>query len=94
MSDFGSSSSTSDLGKGNGGRDPLKETMNEARSTVGRGYEQARDQIQDAYGAARQNLRQADSYLRDQMRQHPMTSAATAVGLGLVLGMLMAGRRS
>jgi ElaB/YqjD/DUF883 family membrane-anchored ribosome-binding protein len=91
MSDIGSKS---DLGHGNGGHDPLQDTMNKARSTVGRGYEEARDQIQEAYGAARKNLRQADSYLRNQMRAHPMTSAATAVGIGLIVGMMFAGRRS
>ena len=71
----------------NGGVENVKEAVN-------RSYEQARDQIEHVLGAARKNLRHADGYLRDQIRDRPITAAATAVGLGVVLGMLISGRRA
>lgn len=80
-----SSSSAPDLA--NGGVEAI-------RDTVTRSYEDARDQIEHALGAARKNLSRADGYLRDQIRDRPITAAATAVGIGVVLGMVLSGRRS
>lgn len=81
----GASSAASDLT--NGGVDKVRET-------ISRSYDQARDQIESVIGAARKNLRHADGYLRDQIRDRPMTAAATAVGIGFVLGVLLSGRRA
>lgn len=90
MSDYGSTSTESMT---NGARDKLDDVSKQARSAVGRGYEQAREKVSQAYDVASNNLREAEGFLRQRVTQHPMTSAATAVGVGLIVGMLLSGRR-
>jgi ElaB/YqjD/DUF883 family membrane-anchored ribosome-binding protein len=59
--------------------------------------EEARERAEEAYAAAHaaveDGLDEAHRYLKRQWRERPLAVAATAVGIGMILGMLLAGRR-
>lgn len=59
--------------------------------------EEARDRAEEAYEAAHSALEdgfdEAHRYLKRQWRERPVAVAATAMGVGLVLGLLLASRR-
>jgi ElaB/YqjD/DUF883 family membrane-anchored ribosome-binding protein len=59
--------------------------------------EEARERAEEAYTAAHaaieDGLDEAHRYLKRQWRERPLAVAATAVGIGMILGMLLAGRR-
>lgn len=59
--------------------------------------EEAREHAEDAYEAAHaaieDGLDEAHRYLKRHWRERPLAVAATAAGVGLVLGLLLAGRR-
>ncbi len=59
--------------------------------------EDAREQAEEAYAAAHaaieDGLDEAHRYLKRQWRERPLAVAATAAGVGFILGLLLAGRR-
>lgn len=59
--------------------------------------EEARDRAEEAYEAAHaaveDGLDEAHRYLKRQWRERPVAVAATAVGVGLVVGLLIGSRR-
>jgi hypothetical protein len=59
--------------------------------------EEARERAEEAYEAAHaaveDGLDEAHRYLKRQWRERPVAVAATAVGIGLVLGLLIGGSR-
>ena len=59
--------------------------------------EEARERAEEAYEAAQaaieDGLDEAHRYLKRQWRERPVAVAATAVGIGLILGLLLGSRR-
>jgi ElaB/YqjD/DUF883 family membrane-anchored ribosome-binding protein len=59
--------------------------------------EEARERAEEAYEAAQaaveDGLDEAHRYLKRQWRERPVAVAATAVGVGLVIGLLLGSRR-
>lgn len=59
--------------------------------------EEARERAEEAYEAAHaaveDGLDDAHRYLKRQWRERPVAVAATAVGVGLLLGLLLGSRR-
>jgi ElaB/YqjD/DUF883 family membrane-anchored ribosome-binding protein len=64
-----------------------------ARERVEDLYEQAEDAFESARDAAEDQLDEASAYLRRQWEDRPLTVAATALGVGIVIGVLIGGRR-
>lgn len=63
-----------------------KRAAEEARARVEEAYEAAHDAIEDG-------LDDAHRYLKRQWRERPVAVAATAAGIGLLLGLLIGGGR-
>ena len=59
--------------------------------------EEARERAEEAYAAAQEaiedGLDEAHRYLKRQWRERPIAVAATAAGIGLIVGLLISGRR-
>jgi ElaB/YqjD/DUF883 family membrane-anchored ribosome-binding protein len=59
--------------------------------------EEARDRAEEAYEAAQaaveDGIDDAHRYLKRQWRERPVAVAATAVGIGVLLGILLTSRR-
>jgi ElaB/YqjD/DUF883 family membrane-anchored ribosome-binding protein len=59
--------------------------------------EEARERAEEAYAAAHEavedGLDEAHRYLKRQWRERPVAVAASAVGIGLVIGLLLGSRR-
>ncbi|MEZ5996534.1 MAG: hypothetical protein R3C25_12375 [Hyphomonadaceae bacterium] len=59
--------------------------------------EEAREHLEDAYEAAHaaieDGIDDAHRYMKRQWRHRPLAVAATALGVGVVLGLLLGGRR-
>lgn len=55
--------------------------------------ERAEEAIQAARDAVEDGLDDAHIYLKRQWRDRPVAVAATALGVGLLLGLLLGGRR-
>ena len=59
--------------------------------------EEARDRAEEAYEAAHaaveDGLDEAHRYLKRQWRERPVAVAATAVGVGVLIGLLLGSRR-
>lgn len=53
----------------------------------------ASEAIESAQAAIEDGLDEAHRYLKRQWRERPITVAATALGAGLILGLLLGGRR-
>lgn len=53
----------------------------------------AEEMFDDAHAAVEDGLDEAHRYLKRQWRERPITVAATAVGIGLILGLLLGSRR-
>lgn len=70
------------------GRDKSKSLQDQAHDKI----EQTRQTAHDAIDKAGRSLMQARGTLTEQMQERPMMAAAAAVGVGLVLGLLLAPR--
>lgn len=59
--------------------------------------EEARDRAEEAYEAAQaaieDGLDDAHRYMKRQWRERPLAVAGTALGVGLIVGILLASRR-
>lgn len=55
--------------------------------------ERAEEMFEDAHAAVEDGLDEAHRYLKRQWRERPVAVAATAVGVGLILGLLLGSRR-
>jgi ElaB/YqjD/DUF883 family membrane-anchored ribosome-binding protein len=56
-------------------------------------YEDARVRGREYYDDAAERLDEAQRYLTERVQERPVQSTAIALGVGLVLGLLLAGRR-
>lgn len=59
--------------------------------------EEARERAEEAYEAAQSaiedGLDEAHRYMKRQWRERPLTVAASAMGIGLVVGLILGSRR-
>lgn len=53
----------------------------------------ARDQAEEAWEAVEDGLDEAHRYIKKQWRKNPVGVAATALGVGIVIGVLLGSRR-
>ncbi|MFT3726197.1 MAG: hypothetical protein QM759_00015 [Terricaulis sp.] len=67
-------------------KDRSREFVDDAR-------ERAEEIFEDAHAAVEDGLDEAHRYLKRQWRDRPIAVAATAVGVGLIVGLLIGGRR-
>jgi ElaB/YqjD/DUF883 family membrane-anchored ribosome-binding protein len=67
-------------------KDKGREFVDDAR-------DRAEEMFEDAHVAIEDGLDEAHRYLKRQWRERPITVAAAAVGVGLVLGLLLGSRR-
>ena len=56
-------------------------------------YDTARVRGQEYYDEASERFDEAQRYLAERVQERPMQSTAIALGVGVVLGLLLAGRR-
>lgn len=66
--------------------------MTSDRTTDGNGAG-GEDTIAAAEAALKHGLDEAETYLKRQLEERPLTVAATALGLGLLIGLLIGGGR-
>jgi len=59
-----------------------------------RTLEQGKQTVHEAIESAGHNLQRAHTALNEQLQARPLAATATAVGVGLVLGLMLAGGRS
>ena len=64
-----------------------------AQEALAQGADTARYQALQARDYAGQQLGQAQSYVSDRIIERPLASALTALGAGVVLGLLLSGGR-
>lgn len=55
--------------------------------------ESAEDAFEAAHAAVEDGLDEAHAYLKREWRERPITVAASALGIGLVIGLLLGSRR-
>ena len=67
-------------------KDKGREFVDDAR-------ERAEEMFEDAHDAIEDGLDEAHRYLKRQWRERPIAVAATALGIGLVAGLLLGSRR-
>ncbi len=65
----------------------------EARERAEAALESAREALDAAKGAVEDGLDDTHRYLKRQWRERPVAVAATAVGVGLLVGLLLGSRR-
>lgn len=71
-----------------------QEFVGDARHRAEQAYERAEEAFEHAHDLLEDGLDEAHSYLKRQWRERPVAVAATAAGLGLLLGLLIAGSTS
>ena len=71
----------------------LRAKSDEVREQARGYYEQARVRGREYYDDAAERLDEAQRYVVERVQERPLQSTAIALGVGLVLGMLLAGRR-
>ena len=81
---------TDDTADGQGGADDLKRRAQEAFT---KGMDTARYQALQARDYASQQFGQVQQQLTDRIVERPIASALTALGAGVVLGLLLKGGR-
>lgn len=55
--------------------------------------DEARDAFESAHAAVEDGIDEAHAYLKRQWSERPVAVTATALGLGLVIGLLLGSRR-
>lgn len=78
----------------NGAAKKTDEFMSKASDTAKRVFDQSKDRLSDAVDYTGQGLGQAQEFVSRQMQDRPLTAAAAAMGVGVLVGLLIAGRRS
>ena len=56
-------------------------------------YDTARTRGREYYDDAAERLDEAQRYVVERVQERPLQSTAVALGVGVILGMLLAGRR-
>lgn len=68
-------------------------SKHKARDFVDDARERAEDAFDQAQAAVEDGLDEAHRYLRRQWKHRPITVAASALGVGLIIGLLLGSRR-
>jgi len=71
----------------------LRARSEELRGQARDYYEEARVRGREYYDDAAERLDEAQRYLTERVQERPVQSTAIALGVGLILGLLLAGRR-
>tara|TARA_R110002124_G_scaffold70357_4_gene188993 strand:+ start:1538 stop:1957 length:420 start_codon:yes stop_codon:yes gene_type:complete len=71
----------------------LREKGEEARDRARVYYDQARNRGREYYDDASERIDEAQRYITERVQERPVQSTAIALGVGVVLGLLLAGRR-
>jgi ElaB/YqjD/DUF883 family membrane-anchored ribosome-binding protein len=71
----------------------LREEADVLRERARGYYDTARVRGQEYYDEASERIDEAQRYLVERVQERPMQSTAIALGVGVVLGLLLAGRR-
>lgn len=69
------------------------EAARKIEQAVTEGLEQIRAQSRTYADTAGQRIDEAQKYVTERVREKPLVSASTALGIGVVLGLLLSGRR-
>jgi ElaB/YqjD/DUF883 family membrane-anchored ribosome-binding protein len=70
-----------------------KDRMTRAAELAEEARERAEEAYEAAHAAVEDGLDEAHRYLKRQWKERPVAVAATAVGVGLVIGLLLGSRR-
>jgi len=71
----------------------LREKTEEVRERARGYYDQARLRSREYYDDATERFDEAQRYVTERVQERPVQSTAIALGVGVVLGLLLAGRR-
>lgn len=71
-----------------------QEFVGDARHRAEQAYERAEEAFEHAHELLEDGLDDAHSYVKRQWRERPLAVAATAAGVGLLIGLLIAGSTS
>jgi ElaB/YqjD/DUF883 family membrane-anchored ribosome-binding protein len=74
-------------------QDDTAKEAEEAYARAAAALEAAQDALKQAQSAIEDGVDEAHHYLKRQWRERPITVAATALGVGLVVGLLLGNRR-
>ena len=69
------------------------DVLSQARATLERAEGAARDSLETAAQAAEDGLETVHGFIVKHARERPMTTIGVAAGIGLLLGLLLSGRR-
>lgn len=72
----------------------FSEAAKRFEKVVAEGLEQLRAQSRTYADSTAEHLDEAQQYVADRVRERPLMAAGTALGVGLLLGLLLAGGRS
>lgn len=64
-----------------------------ARAAAGEVADDLRDRAEEMYEAAEDGLDEAHAFLKRQWSERPVAVTATALGVGLLIGLLLGSRR-
>ena len=71
----------------------MREQAEELRVRARGYYNEARVRGREDYDEAHERIDEAQRYLTERVQERPIQSTAIALGVGVVLGLLLAGRR-
>jgi ElaB/YqjD/DUF883 family membrane-anchored ribosome-binding protein len=71
----------------------FQEAAKRFEKVVHEGVEQIRAQTRAYADTASHQLEEAQQYMTERVRERPLASAAAAVGLGVLIGLILAGGR-
>ena len=73
----------------------MQDTLKTAEHALQRGIEEGRVQLGQAADAAQRQFREVQGYVSREVQARPLTAAAVAAGVGVVLGLILGagGRR-
>lgn len=69
------------------------EAARKIEQAVSEGLEQIRAQSRTYADTAGQRIDEAQKYVTERVREKPLVSAGTALGVGVIIGLLLSGRR-
>lgn len=73
--------------------DVMRQRAAEVRERARRYYDEARLRGREYYDEAAERLDEYQRYLAERVQERPLQSTAIALGVGVIIGLLLAGRR-
>jgi ElaB/YqjD/DUF883 family membrane-anchored ribosome-binding protein len=75
--------------------DTTREGLHRAEDAVKKGVETSKQKLNDAIDTTAERVDQAHMFIKDQARERPVALTAAAIGVGLLVGLVLAnnGRR-